>query len=69
MGRTACTEPQCLYKGAVYLTFLFNVELGTGKFVECKTENYRFFGIAGSLEVTVGKVTSYRMDGPGFESR
>jgi len=23
MGRKACTEPQCLYKGALYLTFLF----------------------------------------------
>ena len=23
MGRTACTEPQCLYKGALYL-YLFN---------------------------------------------
>ena len=22
MGRTACTEPQCLYKGALYLTFI-----------------------------------------------
>ena len=21
MGRTACTEPQCLYKGALYLLF------------------------------------------------
>ena len=21
MGRTACTEPQCLYKGAIYLTY------------------------------------------------
>jgi hypothetical protein len=21
MGGTACTEPQCLYKGALYLTF------------------------------------------------
>ena len=21
MGRTACTEPQCLYKGALYLIF------------------------------------------------
>jgi len=20
MGRTACTEPQCLYKGALYIT-------------------------------------------------
>jgi len=22
MGRTACTEPQCLYNGALYLTLL-----------------------------------------------
>ena len=22
MGRTACTEPQCLYKGALYLLYL-----------------------------------------------
>jgi len=22
MGRTACTEPQCLYKGALYLIFI-----------------------------------------------
>jgi len=26
MGRTACTEPQCLYKGALYLTFSFFTE-------------------------------------------
>ena len=26
MGRTACTEPQCLYKGALYL-YLFTVTL------------------------------------------
>jgi len=26
MGRTACTEPQCLYKGDLYLYFnVFNV--------------------------------------------
>jgi len=25
MGRTACTEPQCLYKGALYLTFIPSV--------------------------------------------
>ena len=23
MGRTACTEPQCLYEGALYLTFVY----------------------------------------------
>jgi hypothetical protein len=25
MGRTACTEPQCLYKGALYLSFFHTV--------------------------------------------
>ena len=25
MGRTACTEPQCLYKGALYLSFIIRV--------------------------------------------
>jgi len=25
MGRTACTEPQCLYKGELYLTFTAQV--------------------------------------------
>jgi hypothetical protein len=24
MGRTACTEPQCLYKGALYLYLTFS---------------------------------------------
>ena len=24
MGRTACTEPQCLYRGALYL-YVFNI--------------------------------------------
>jgi hypothetical protein len=23
MGRTACTEPQCLYKGALYIYFYY----------------------------------------------
>jgi len=27
MGRTACTEPQCLYKGALYLTLPFYLRL------------------------------------------
>ena len=26
MGRTACTEPQCLYKGDLYLSFTFYME-------------------------------------------
>jgi len=24
MGRTACTEPQCLYKGDLYLLFMYD---------------------------------------------
>jgi hypothetical protein len=27
MGRTACTEPQCLYKGALYLYLNLNILL------------------------------------------
>jgi len=27
MGRTACTEPQCLYKGALYLTLLISLSV------------------------------------------
>jgi len=27
MGRTACTEPQCLYKRALYFTLAFSVQL------------------------------------------
>ena len=31
VGRTACTEPQCLYKGALYLTFIFHtIRFGFG---------------------------------------
>ena len=29
MGRTACTEPQCLYKGALYLTLPAAIEFRT----------------------------------------
>ena len=25
MGRTTCTEPQCLYKGALYLSLLISI--------------------------------------------
>ena len=29
MDHTACTEPQCLYKGALYLTFILTGISGT----------------------------------------
>jgi len=31
MGRTACTEPQSLYRGALYLFFTHSVGGGAGK--------------------------------------
>ena len=30
MGRTTCTEPQCLYKGALYFTFTSMATILTG---------------------------------------
>jgi len=30
MGRTACTEPQCLYKGALYFCFMLHVTVYKG---------------------------------------
>jgi len=32
VGRTACTEPQCLYKGALYLLPLPLFEINIGKY-------------------------------------
>ena len=28
MGRTACTEPQCLYKGDLYLFYIYRIPVG-----------------------------------------
>jgi len=28
MGRTPCTEPQCLYKGTLYFTYIYLVYQG-----------------------------------------
>ena len=27
MGRTACTEPQCLYKGALYILTVYDLHV------------------------------------------
>jgi len=53
MGRTACTEPQCLYKGA----WGFQQELLTklGLFIYFKVGR------------VVGIATGYGLDGPGIE--
>jgi len=60
MGRTACTEPQCLYNGDLYLYLriysLVNVTLGSGEHhVKYETvytglEQYlRFFSIINNI--------------------
>ena len=44
MGRTACTEPQCLYKGALYLYLFIYVFGETGpvsrKSIERRDEGF-----------------------------
>ena len=54
MGRTACTEPQCLYKGALYIYFSFTFctsfskrnEKGEGQFVLARYNTSRHRGTA-----------------------
>jgi len=41
MDRTPCTEPQCLYKDALYF-FYFNLEI---RFVDIRTEFFILFKI------------------------
>jgi hypothetical protein len=43
MGRTACTEPQCPYKGALYLTRM--------EYVRCSDTSYCVFVIAIRLTI------------------
>jgi len=63
MGHTACTEPQCMYKGDVYI-YLFFKFLSASK-VEFWVSTLRQSG-PGSV---VGISTGYGLDGPGIESR
>ena len=41
MGRTACTQPQCLYKGAIYIFFTLKVSEIPSQAIT--TECYRIF--------------------------
>jgi hypothetical protein len=43
MGRTACTEPQCLYKGALYLTVELYVYSPMGR-TACTEPQYLYKG-------------------------
>jgi len=41
MGRTACTEPQCLYKGALYLALPIGGCYDFVLFLKCFCEEFR----------------------------
>ena len=65
MGGTACTEPQCLYKGDLHLLSYnnkFKMVVGKDSF----SEMYVYASGPGS---SVGIATGYRLDGPRIESR
>jgi len=49
MGRTACTEPQCLYKGALYLFYLPNTSL----------ERYRYTSLISNEDVEMKGAHEY----------
>jgi len=40
MGRTACTEPQCLYKGDLYLFFVYNYTQNSLSLRYNRVQNY-----------------------------
>ena len=54
MGRTACAEPQCLYKGAPYLTPLYICKyyclLNTAVLSDLKIVNIKFFSSLNRLD-------------------
>ena len=52
MGRTACTEPQCLYKCALYLTFFLSLFLGQTS-AESETKSSDIDGVIKRCLVTV----------------
>jgi hypothetical protein len=83
MGRTACAELQCLYKGALYLTvelYLYSpmgrtacAELqclykGALHFFYQTAFNYSCCIVVRGPGSVAGIATGYRLDGPGIES-
>jgi hypothetical protein len=61
MGCTACTEPQCLYKGDLYLYFTYK---------PCRLISFDGVSLKNSGPGSVvGIATSYGLDGPEIESR
>ena len=62
MGRTACTEPQCLYKGALYLTFIFSKNPQTLHFFKIYPVVVEFFhadGQTDGYDETRGRISQF----------
>ena len=55
MGRTACTEPQCLYKGDLYL-YLYKIDLKL--WTLCDTNNVYVLKITQNMKI---KTYEYRI--------
>jgi len=76
MGRTACTEPQCLYKGDLYLftSNKLNTRYGEkpellNKFYKPPRINVSELVYGDRLCGLVVRVSGYRYRGPWFDSR
>jgi len=54
MGRTACTEPQCLYKGALYLFFTHQHNLMATAWSHIRQETAGFTAVTRLVAVCVG---------------
>jgi len=71
MGRTACTEPQCLYKGALYLylqywlLIVIKPKAEVGYFL-CLL---LFFSFHNTTRITVTKVYIFRKSATTYHSR
>ena len=66
MGRTATTEPQCLYKGDLYLSLTRTQQGIKERNISITDHKHQPFVGRNS---SVGIATGYGLDGPGIESR
>jgi len=70
MGRTACTEPQCLYKGALYLYLLYNVICFVRyEFHLFLAELHDQLATLGHAVAQLVEALLYKPEGRGFDSR
>ena len=55
MGRTACTQPQCLYNGNLYLyTFMgWDIHANTFRTICLKAENLSYITVSSTIKVTI----------------